>query len=85
MNQKSLDLWTNQPLPITRQGLVVVCKSLILLDFLVKIAEQVRVKKLCDGYVQTVDELLEGDNADVGAGAFEEVISGGLGDTSQHG
>lgn len=85
MNQKSLDLWTEQPLPSDRQGLFAVCRTLISLDFLIEIAKQVRVEKLCDGHVQAVNEFFEGDNADVGTGAFEKVVSGGLGDSGQHG
>ena len=54
----------------------------ILLEFLIQIPEQVRIKELLDGNSQAITELFNGGNGGAPIAATDDVVHGGLGDTA---
>lgn len=54
----------------------------ILLEFLIQIPEQVRIKELLDGNSQAITELFDGGNGGAPVAATDDVVHGGLGDTT---
>ena len=54
----------------------------ILLEFLIQIPEQVRIKELLDGNSQAVTKLFDGGNGGAPIAATDDVVDCGLGDTT---
>lgn len=54
----------------------------ILLEFLIQIPEQVRIKELLDSNSQAITKLFDGGNGGAPIAATDDVVHGGLGDTA---
>ena len=54
----------------------------ILLEFLIQIPEEVRIKELLDGNSQAVTKLFDGGNGGTPIAATNNVVDRGLGDTA---
>ena len=54
----------------------------ILLEFLIQIPEQVRIKELLDGNSQAITKLFDGGNGGAPIAATDDVVDRGLGDTT---
>ena len=54
----------------------------ILLEFLVQIPEQVRIKELLDGNSEAITELFDGGNGGAPIAATDDVVDRGLSDTT---
>ena len=54
----------------------------ILLEFLIQIPEEVRIKELLDGNAKAITELFDGGNGGAPIAATDDVVDRGLGDTT---
>lgn len=54
----------------------------ILLEFLVQIPEEIRIKELLDGNSQAITKFFDGGNGSTSIAATDNVVDRGLGDTT---
>ena len=54
----------------------------ILLEFLIQIPEQVRIKELLDGNAKAIAKLFDGGNGGAPIAATDDVVHGGLSDAT---
>lgn len=54
----------------------------VLLDFLVQIPEEIRIKELLDGNSQAITKFFDGGNGSTSIAATDNIVHSGLGDTA---